>query len=81
MVKHPVAAPAAPTPAIARPTMKVVGPWATAHIRLPSSKTNMVPRKDIFKGKYLKNLPDADWKPPKVMKYADPYCNLLASGP
>jgi hypothetical protein len=33
----------------------------------------MAIKKLIFSGKYLKTLPHVDWKPPTVMKKADPY--------
>jgi hypothetical protein len=73
MVKPPVARPAHPMPAIARPTINVTELGATAHIRLPNSKMKSDRRKVHFKSKNLYAFPHADWKLPLVMKNADPY--------
>lgn len=56
-VYAPVATPAAPTPAMARPTMRVTESGATPQMRLPTSNIRMDRRKVIFSGKYLKALP------------------------
>ena len=56
-VYAPVPMPAAPTPAMARPTMRVSELGATPQMRLPTSKMKMASRKVIFSGKYLKALP------------------------
>lgn len=73
MVVPPVAIPAPPTPEMARPTIRAMGFGATPQIRLPSSNRKSVTRKVNFKGKYLYALPQDDWKPPRHIKYADPY--------
>jgi hypothetical protein len=69
----PLAIPAPPAPAIARPTIRVVELLATAQIRLPTSKIKMLMRKDILSGKYLYALPQVDWKDARVKKKAEPY--------
>lgn len=73
IVKAPEPIPAAPTPAIARPTMKTEEDGATAQMRLPSSKIPIASRKVVLREKYLYDFPHVDWKPPVVMKYAEPY--------
>ena len=52
-VYAPEPIPAAPTPAMARPTIRASEFGATPQIRLPTSKTNMERRKVILRGKYL----------------------------
>ena len=73
MVYAPEPIPAAPNPAIARPTMSALLLGETPQIREPSSKVKRLMRKLIFNGKYLYALPHADWKPPRVRKKADEY--------
>jgi hypothetical protein len=73
IVYDPDPTPAPPTPAMARPTMRAGEFGATPQIRLPSSKMKMAIRKLILRGKYLYTLPHIDWKPPSVMKKAEPY--------
>jgi hypothetical protein len=53
IVYTPEPMPAAPRPAMARPTMSTVLLGATPQMREPSSKINMEIRKLIFSGKYL----------------------------
>jgi len=53
IVKQPAAAPAAPMPAMARPTMKVDEFGAAPQMRLPSSKIKIEKRKAVLSGKYL----------------------------
>src|ERR1700753_1024177 len=65
--------PAPPTPAMARPTMSVVELCATAQIKLPSSKMAMDMMKVVLRWKYLKALPQVDWKDATVRKNAEPY--------
>jgi hypothetical protein len=48
---------------MARPTIKVVGSWATPQTKLPSSKISMAIRYHSLRGKYLKSFPHVDWKP------------------
>ena len=52
-VYAPEPMPAAPTPAMARPTMRASEFGATPQIRLPTSKMKIERRKVIFRGKYL----------------------------
>jgi hypothetical protein len=73
MVYVPVATPAPPNPWIARPTMNPVLPGATAQIKLPKANTNTATRNDALTEKYFKILPHDDWKPPKVIRYAELY--------
>ena len=68
IVYTPGAIPEAPRPEMARPTIKVVEFWATAAIKLPSSKMKIATRKLVLSGKYLYTLPQVDWKAPSVMK-------------
>jgi hypothetical protein len=68
IVYAPDPTPAAPRPAMARPTIKAVEFGATPQIKLPISKMKMDIRKLILRGKYLYALPHIDWKPPSVMK-------------
>lgn len=70
--------PEPPRPETARPTISVVEFWATAAIRLPISKIKMATRKLVLRGKYLYTLPHVDWKAPIVMKYAEPYQDILS---
>jgi hypothetical protein len=63
IVNTPTATPEPPTPAIARPTIRVVGFLATPQTRLPISKMSKASRYQSFKGKYLYNLPQVDWNP------------------
>ena len=53
MVYVPEPIPAAPRPAMARPTISAVLLGATPQMREPSSKIKMEIRKLIFSGKYL----------------------------
>ena len=73
MVYAPLERPAPPIPAMARPTMRVVELLATAQMRLPSSKMNMLIKKTIFKGKNFRAFPHVLWKAATVRKKADPY--------
>lgn len=57
MVYAPEPMPAAPTPAMARPTMRATLVGATPQMREPTSKMKMATRKLIFRGKYLYALP------------------------
>lgn len=72
-MKAPDATPAAPNPAIARPTIRAVLFGATAQIRLPSSKMNTESRYVHLRGKYLKALPQGEVKAATVRKKAEPY--------
>jgi hypothetical protein len=49
--------PAAPTPAMARPTMSASELGAAPQMTLPTSKMMMETRKVILSGKYLNALP------------------------
>jgi hypothetical protein len=69
----PDATPAAPKPAMARPTIRAVLLGATAHMRLPSSKMKTASRYVHFRGKYLKALPQGEVKDATVRKKAEPY--------
>ena len=73
IVNAPDVTPAAPKPAKARPTIKHVEFGATAHSKLPSSNMAMAIKNQILREKYRYSFPHIDWKPPKVMKYAEPY--------
>lgn len=73
IVYAPDPTPAAPTPAMARPTIRTGEFGATPQIKLPSSKMKMAIRKLIFSGKYLYTFPHIDWNPPSVMKKDEPY--------
>lgn len=53
IVYTPGAIPEAPTPAIARPTIRVVEFRATAQIKLPTSNMKIDTRKLVLRGKYL----------------------------
>jgi hypothetical protein len=57
MVYEPEAIPAPPMPAMARPTINVVELFATAQIRLPTSKMKMLDKNETLSGKYLYNFP------------------------
>jgi hypothetical protein len=78
MVYAPVPSPAAPSPAMARPKIRVVEFGATPQIRLPSSKTRTASKNVNFRGKYLYAFPQEDWKPPLTMKKAEPYHDTLS---
>jgi hypothetical protein len=73
MVYAPLAIPAPPAPAMARPTIKVVEFLATAHTRLPISKIIMLIKNELLSGKYLYALPQVDWNEAIVRKKAEPY--------
>ena len=73
MLVPPTDMPAPPTPAMARPTIRAVLFGAMPQIRLPTSKINTEMMKVILRSKYLKALPQAASRPPKVMKYAAAY--------
>ena len=73
MVYTPEPMPAAPTPAMARPTMSMLLLVATPQMRDPSSKMKMDIRKLVLSGKYLYAFPQTDWNPPMVMKKAELY--------
>ena len=73
MIYAPLAIPAAPAPEIARPTIRVVLFFATAHINDPTSKTKIDSRNVPFNGKYLYPFPQVDWKEATVKKNAEPY--------
>lgn len=60
------------TPAMARPTIKVVEFCATAQIRLPTSNMNTAPRKADLMSKRLYMLPNMGWSAVVVRKYAEP---------
>lgn len=81
MTVPPIAMPAPPKPAMARPMIKAVELGATPQSRLPTSKMNTLIRKVSLRGKYLNALPKADWKPPKQRKYAEPYQATSSSPP
>jgi hypothetical protein len=53
--------------------MSAVELGATPQIKLPSSKMKRAERKVALRGKYLYPFPHVVWKPPSVMKYAEPY--------
>jgi hypothetical protein len=53
IVYEPLAIPAPPIPAMARPTINVVELLATAQMREPISKMKMLVKNEIFSGKYL----------------------------
>ena len=53
MLNRPTVTPEPPTPWIARPTINVVGFFATAHTMLPSSKIRMPIRYQSLIGRYL----------------------------
>lgn len=65
--------PAAPAPAIARPTINVVLSFATAQIKDPISKMKIDSRYVYFSEKNLYPLPHVDWNEANVRKNADPY--------
>ena len=67
-MKTPTATPEPPKPAMARPTIRVVGSWATPQTKLPSSKMSMAMRNQSFRGKYLNSFPQVDWKPVGVSR-------------
>jgi hypothetical protein len=48
-VKEPVFTPAAPSPAMARPTISATDDGATAHIKLPISNIKMATKNVILK--------------------------------
>jgi hypothetical protein len=73
IVYAPDPIPAPPRPVIPRPTMSAVELGATPQIKLPSSKMKRAKRKVVLRGKYLYPFPHVVWKPPKVIKYAEPY--------
>jgi len=74
MVKTPTATPEPPTPAIARPTIRVVGFLATPQTRLPTSKTTSATKYQSFKGKYRYSFPQVDWNPVTVSHYLWSWC-------
>jgi hypothetical protein len=73
IMKTPLPIPAAPIPAIARPTISATEFGATPQIKLPISKMKTASRNEIFSGKNLYTFPQVDWKPPVVMRKAEPY--------
>lgn len=77
MLNRLTVTPEPPTPWIARPTINVVGFFATAQMMLPISKIRILIKYHSLMGKYLNSFPQVDWKPPKVMKYAAPYHDTL----
>jgi len=79
-VKTPTATPEPPKPAMARPTIRVVGSWATPQTKLPSSKMSMAMRNQSFKGKYLNSFPQVDWKPVCVREAVGGYVGGAGSG-
>ena len=58
MIRQPEKRPAAPIPAMARPTMKTVEDGETAHIKLPISKRARKIRKVHLKERCTKTLPE-----------------------
>ena len=72
IVYAPLAIPAPPTPASARPNISAVGLGETPQIRLPSSKMKTDRRKVYLRSQNLKALPQVDWKAAMVRKKADP---------
>lgn len=53
MMKEPVMAPPPPTPATILPRIRIELLGARAHIVLPSSKTKIVVKNTLFRGKYV----------------------------
>jgi len=60
IMNAPHAMPAAPTPAIARPTIRTGEFGATPQIKLPNSKIKIAIAKVVLSGKYLNNFPHVD---------------------
>jgi hypothetical protein len=69
----PAIMPAAPTPAIARPTMKAIELGAAPQIAEANSKRRTLARRTGFVGKKAYSLPKRSWKQQLVRVYALPY--------
>ena len=67
----PLAIPAPPTPARARPKISAVGLGKTPQMRLPSSKMKIDRMKVYLRSRNSKALPQVDWKAARVKKKAD----------
>ncbi len=72
IVYAPLAIPAPPTPASARPKISDVGFGDTPQMRLPSSNIKTDSKKVYLRSQNLKALPQVDWKAAMVRKKADP---------
>lgn len=73
MMFDPEVTPAAPNPAMARPTMRAVEVGATAQTRLPTSKMATEVKYTGFVEKNLYALPHTDWNTPVVTRKPLPY--------
>lgn len=68
IIRPPGKTPAAPMPAIDRPTIKTTEEGEVAHTRLPISKMVTKTRNDHFSEKYWNILPARGWKAQLISK-------------